>query len=51
MKEIIGIWLLAQIAIVPSIIIDEDGIFVLLMDFVTLFLLLVTYLGLKLIGV
>jgi len=51
MKEIIGMWLLAQIFIIPFIIIDDEGIYGLYMDFMTLVLLIVAYFGLKLIGV
>ena len=48
-KAVIGIWLLAQIFIVPFIIIDSGKLgFVL--DFGALVLLIVMYLGLKLIG-
>ena len=51
-KAVIGIWLLAQIFIVPFIIIDDgdikDGLVV---DFGALVLLIVMYFGLKLIGV
>ena len=49
-KDIIGIWLLAQIFIVPFIIII-DGKLGLIMDFGALALLIVMYFGLKLIGV
>ena len=49
-KGVIGIWLLAQIFIVPFIIIDFEK-FGLVMDFVGLVLMIVMYLGLKLIGV
>ena len=48
-KDIIGIWLLAQIFIVPSIIEDEKVGWV--VDFGALALLIVMYFGLKLIGV
>lgn len=51
-KAIVGIWLLAQIVIVPFIIFDDgDGKVGLAMDFGTLVLLIVEYFGLKLIGV
>lgn len=49
-KVIIGIWLLAQIFIVPHIITDYEKI-VLFVDFEALVLLIVMYFGLKLIGV
>ena len=49
-KEIVGIWLLAQIFIVPFIIIDDEKVG-LVMDFGALALLIVVYFGLKLIGV
>lgn len=48
-KAIIGIWLLAQIFIVPFIITDSENIG-LVMDFGVLVLLIVMYFGLKLIG-
>lgn len=48
---IIGIWLLAQIFIVPFIIIDGDIKGDGLVDFGALALLIVMFLGLKLIGV
>lgn len=51
-KAIIGIWLQAQIFIVPFIIIDDgdkkDGLAV---DFGALIMLIVMFIGLKLIGV
>lgn len=49
-KTIIGIWLLAQIFIIPFIIIDSEK-FGLVMDFGALGLLIIMYFGLKLIGV
>ena len=49
-KAIIGIWLLAQIFIVPFIFIDYEKIG-LAVDFGALVLLIVMYFGLKLIGV
>ena len=49
-KIIVGIWLLAQIFIIPFIIIDSEK-FGLVMDFGALALLIVMYFGLKLIGV
>jgi hypothetical protein len=52
-KAVIGIWLLAQIFIIPFIFIDIDGNkkdgFV--MDFGALVLLIVMYFALKLMGV
>ena len=48
-KAIIGIWLLAQIFIIPFIIKDEKVGWV--VDFGALALLIVIYFGLKLIGV
>lgn len=48
-KAVVGIWLLAQIFIVPFIIIDSEKLG-LVMDFGALVLLIVMYLGLKLIG-
>lgn len=48
-KAIIGIWLLAQIFIVPFIIIDSEKLG-LIMDFGALALLIIIYFGLKLIG-
>ena len=50
---VIGIWLLAQIIIVPFIIVDIDGDVRIgfAMDFGALVLLIVMYFGLKLIGV
>ena len=52
-KAVIGIWLLAQIFIVPFIIIDIDGDKKVgfAMDFGALALLIIMYFGLKLIGV
>ena len=50
-KAIIGIWLLAQIFIVPFIIFDGDEKVEFVMDFGALALLIVMYFGLKLIGV
>ena len=49
-KAIIGIWLLAQIFIVPFIIIEDEKVGW-VMDFGVLALLIVMYFGLKLIGV
>ena len=49
-KAVVGIWLLAQIFIVPFIIIDSEK-FGLIMDFGALALLIIMYFGLKLIGV
>ena len=51
-KAIIGIWLLAQIFIVPFIIIVDDGGIKdgLAVDFGALASLIVMYFGLKLIG-
>ena len=49
-KEIVGIWLLAQIFIAPLIIIDDEKVG-LVMDFGALALLIIGYFGLKLIGV
>ena len=51
--EIIGLWLLAQIFIVPWIIIDDndDRKAGLAVDFGALVLLIIMYFGLKLIGV
>lgn len=49
-KTVIGIWLLAQVFIVPFIIIDSEKLG-LVMDFGALALLIVMFLGLKLIGV
>lgn len=48
-KAVIGIWLLAQIFIVPVIFIDYEKLG-LVVDFGALALLIVMYLGLKLIG-
>ncbi len=50
-KALIGIWLLAQIFIVPVIITNDDGKVACAMDFGALVLLIVMYFGLKLIGV
>ena len=52
-KAVIGIWLLAQIFIVPFIFIDYeiDKKYGLVVDFGALALLIVMYFGLKLIGV
>lgn len=50
LKDIVGIWLLAQIFIAPFIIIDSEK-FGLVMDFGALVLMIVMYLGFKLIGV
>ena len=52
-KTIIGIWLLAQIFIVPFIVIDGDGERKIgfAIDFGALALLMVLYFVLKLIGV
>lgn len=49
-KAVIGIWLLAQIFIVPFIITESEK-FGWIMDFGALVLSIVMYLGLKLIGV
>ena len=50
-RAVIGIWLLAQIFIVPFIFIDGDVKVRLVVDFGALVLLIVMYFGLKLIGV
>lgn len=50
-KSIIGIWLLAQIFIIPFMFIDGDIKIRLVVDFGALALLIVMYFGLKLIGV
>ncbi len=50
LKAIVGMWLLAQIFIVPFIIIIDEKV-VLIADFVALVLLIVMCFGLKLIGV
>lgn len=50
LKAIIGMWLLAQIFIVPFIFISEDGKRGLVVDIVGLALLMIMYFGLKLIG-
>ncbi len=49
-KALIGIWLLAQIFIVPYIIIDGDEKVGWVVDFGALALLIVMFIGLKLIG-
>lgn len=49
-KAVIGIWLLAQIFIVPFITTENKKV-ALALDFEALVLLIVMYFGLKLIGV
>lgn len=51
LKAIIGIWLLAQIFIVPFIFISEDEKCGLVTDIVALILLIIMYFGLKLMEV
>jgi len=51
LKAIIGMWLMAQIFIVPFIFIGEDGKCGLVVDIVGLALLIIMYFGLKLMGV
>ena len=51
LKAIIGMWLTAQIFIVPFIFIGEDGKLGLVTDIIGLVLLIIMYFGLKLMGV
>ncbi len=51
LKAIIGMWLMAQIFIVPFFFISEDGKCGLVADIVALVLLIIMYFGLKLMGV
>ena len=50
-KALIGLWLLAQIFIVPFFITEDEKVSLLVMDFGALALLIVMYFALKLIGV
>lgn len=50
-KALIGLWLLAQIFIVPFFITEDEKFRFLVVDFGALAMLIVMYFGLKLIGV
>lgn len=50
-KAIIGMWLLAQIFMVPLFILDDEKKVTLVVDFGALAMLIVMFFGLKLIGV